>query len=316
MDRGRRRLQHYWARRFSTRSPSVDPRGGRAVARWGMRGPTQRPNNVTAPPEEVPQGVLPSPGRYWSSFGALAVMAIVICEVVACLCGNIVKDQIGPQPTALPAYSTVVSTPLTSFNPGGAGAKLGSPVGAFISQFGPVMLYVKHDSYVSVADDGSGDWYYNFYGLNPSHRPSPTPDNDGQSNRDDGFDIGVSVVERPGSTSSLLVARILVNAPPQSSWDRPTAGATCNAFIPRDAKYVKMIIVGDGEGLSEPDSHILSGVDIVYVSSELAQSFPLGVFVASVGRSVTPGTFDVFYTYADDTVHFRGCILQIGVTQA
>lgn len=83
------------------------------------------------------------------------------------------------------------------------------------------------------------------------------------------------------------------------TWDASTANSVAKALIPGDARYLHDKNVSD------------FGLEHVYVSSSLANSFPVSQFTdADTGAAVTPGTF--YISCGNAASSGGGCTIQTG----
>lgn len=91
-------------------------------------------------------------------------------------------------------------------------------------------------------------------------------------------------------------------------WDASTASAVCASFGPSDANYSHASQV-----LSSSDG---SSVEKVYKSAWLAGQLAPGDFTdGSSGNTLTPGTFDITYTYDGSPSKVSDCSLEAGIQQ-
>jgi hypothetical protein len=123
------------------------------------------------------------------------------------------------------------------------------------------------------------------------------------------IDVYAKVINHASPTvvSTSSVESIMVNSS-STGWLTEEANSTCLKFAPSDAEFVKLLQVEDDNG------HVF-GVDMVYSSNYLAKTLPSKLFVDSNQNQTTSGSFDIQYLYANDSIHFNTCQLELGVQQ-
>ncbi len=84
---------------------------------------------------------------------------------------------------------------------------------------------------------------------------------------------------------------IVVDAPPQQSWDSSTADALCTSFLPNDARYVS-------QSLDVSATGAMQGINILYFSAALKQTLPASQFNDAQHNPVQSGLLDIFYSFA------------------
>lgn len=109
--------------------------------------------------------------------------------------------------------------------------------------------------------------------------------------------------------SEQLVDDITVQSPDQNAGFTPSeAEARCMSYAPSDAHFKQKFVYADN-----------SGYDMVYFSASLARAFPASLdsveFSDGNGGTVTPGTFDVSYLYADNGQGIGSCDIITGEQQ-
>lgn len=96
------------------------------------------------------------------------------------------------------------------------------------------------------------------------------------------------------------------HAPASQPWSPATANRLCLELAPADAQFVSEVSLTSSQGLE--------GVDEVYQSASLANTFPAARFVDSSGNPTQPGSFDIEYLYpaVNQSGSYVVCSLLIG----
>jgi hypothetical protein len=126
-------------------------------------------------------------------------------------------------------------------------------------------------------------------------------------------DIGVLVVQLDifdGQSVRDRAFSITAQHPSDHVWSMSEARGVCEAFRPADARFQAEVKV--------PGSGGQDGVDDIYISQSLANTFPASTFVDGAQNRVAPGTFDLRFLFASpgDTSQVQSCTLELGKQQS
>src|SRR5262249_53701638 len=93
-------------------------------------------------------------------------------------------------------------------------------------------------------------------------------------------------------------------------WDVNAAKARCERYLPKDAQFL--------QETPATFSDNSSGLERIFSSASLAQTFPAGQFNDIQGNDVQPGTFNIQYfaQTAIDTGSISSCRISLGTAIA
>lgn len=120
--------------------------------------------------------------------------------------------------------------------------------------------------------------------------------------------VGLDVLD-PAPLNQLANYIALVR-PPGQPWSMSAATALCMTFAPRDAIHVSDVQVVTAHGG-------IIGVDILYTSAAMANTFPAERFRDANQNQTTRGSFDVQYEYPydHDPSKVDTCSIEVGWQQ-
>jgi hypothetical protein len=214
-------------------------------------------------------------------------LAVIIFLGSACAASSTTTTTSGPTQvtvTKQAALPTPKPTPVPKPSPtqGAVGhAILGGNIAAFIAKYGPP------DTGCATCQSG----VYNFKRFPGTQ-----------------IDYLTDVLVDADAVHKGHVNSLLVQAPPQSTWDAQTATTLCESFGPTDVNYDHPLQV-----IPSPDG---TSIEKVYKSAWLASQLIASDFVDRYGNTnPVPGTFDIVYGNGSSSATIDQCSLDTGIDQ-
>lgn len=123
--------------------------------------------------------------------------------------------------------------------------------------------------------------------------------------------VGIDYVNTfSGNPSTYSVYFITLSTVSGAVWTATKSKSICNSYLPKDAKYVKVV----------PSTSQTTGMGVIlmYYSASLANTVPAGYFYDYYRKGVLPGTIylDYSYQYPSDNSHIWMCALGTAQTSA